>query len=234
MSGIRGETRERRSSSPENIGSWRPTRHVAEINHKTGGLVALRNGSCVAYEVEKVWYHPGYTRAKSEGVNVRSGGRWVSYRGVLSPDLAVIRLADGGPEIEAECRLARPVESDDPRWRPVGLLGFSGPWPPPGRPMKAVFKTGFISLTTDFSPVQDLTPRWTMVDFTAPGREGDSGGPVFADDGRVIAVFAWGRNVNRGEADGSAETSAGIRVDALWEMLDHHGLKNLVPASPDG
>jgi hypothetical protein len=203
--------------------------HVAEIIEEAGPLVALRNGSHVSYTVDRVWYHRDYARARDEGGFIRSRGRWVPYRDILSPDLAVLHLADGGPEIEAECELARAVESIDLASRPVGLLGFSGPWPQAGHPMEAVFKTGTVSLLTDFGPRRDATACWKMVDFTAPGNIGDSGGPVFLGDGRVIAIFAWIRNVTgQDDKQWSAGSAAGIRIDARWELLDHHGLRSLV------
>jgi hypothetical protein len=43
-------------------------------------------------------------------VFVRLGECHERYRALLGPDLAVVRLANGGPEIEAECKFAESVE----------------------------------------------------------------------------------------------------------------------------
>ncbi len=200
--------------------------HVAKIMEEAGGMIAIQNGSRQWYPVEKVWYHPDYVRSLDEGVCVLSGGRWEQYRGLLAPDLAVMRLADEGPDLQAECVLARPGETVNLASMSVGLLGFSGPWPTPGHAMEAVFKSGTVSLLTAFAPLGHADPRWQMVDFTAICDEGDSGGPIFSEDGHVIAIFAWCRSL--GDRQRGRESSAGIRVDALWELLDNYGLTSLV------
>ena len=202
--------------------------HVAQIMSEAGGLLAFRNGSRVPCVVERVWYHPDYARARREGVSARAGGRWARYLGALSPDLAVLQLAEGCTTLQAECALARDVRAIGLPSMPVGKLGFSGPWPAEGRPMEAAFKTGAVSLVTDFAVLGGPAPRWKMVDFNAPAGEGDSGGPIFMKDGRVIGVYAWSRRREGPEEKGSAASSAGILVDALWELLDHYGLTTLV------
>jgi len=202
--------------------------HVAQIMEEAGAMVAVPNGSNQIYPVERVWYHPDFARVWKEGVDVRAGGRWRPYRGLLGPDLAVLQLSADGPRIEAECRLAGPEQLGGLSSEPVGTLGFSGAGPPPGLPMLACFRAGTVSLLTEFSAPWDRSRVWTMVDFTAHVGSGNSGGPVFLRDGRVIAVFAWSRKTQGGGWDEGRETSAGILVNGLWELLDYHGLKGLI------
>jgi hypothetical protein len=203
--------------------------HVAEIMHELGSMIAVRNGSHLSYRVERVWYHPNYTRVKEEGTYVRASGRWVASRGVLTPDVAVLQLSADGPDLPQECRIAEDEVLHGLDSEPVGLLGFSGPRPPPGHPMAAAFRAGTVSLLTDFTTRWDRSRRWRMLDFTAGGAEGDSGGPVFLPDGRIIAIFAWCRARRHREGVRGGDSSVGVTIDCLWELLDHHGLEDYCP-----
>ena len=201
--------------------------HVAEIFREVGGLYAMPNGTMRRYRVENLWFHRDYGRVRAVGTSVIAAGRWVRGPRHLVPDVAVLQLSAEGPDLPAECRLARRTEVHKLLSGPVGSLGFSGPWPPPGSPMQAVFKAGTVSLLTDFTPAWDRSRHWTLVDYSAPGAEGDSGGPVFSPDGRVVAIFAWSR-VGRDQGDGrDRESSAGLSVDALWELLVDSGFADL-------
>ena len=42
--------------------------HVADLAFDKGGLLAVPEGTTVAYRVERVWYHPGIVRKLDEGL----------------------------------------------------------------------------------------------------------------------------------------------------------------------
>ena len=198
--------------------------HIADILKESGRMLAIVNGSSMIYKVERAWYHPDYKRATKEGVFVRTAGRWLHFRDVLGPDIAVLQLSADGPDLPREFEIATPADLRRLAGTAVGVLGFSGPWPLAGRRMTAVFKAGTVSLVSDFTPEWDRAHRWRLIDFTAPGGEGASGGPVFTREGRVIAMYAWSRFSKREPGDKGEGTAAAIRIDALWELLRHHRL----------
>lgn len=204
--------------------------HVAAIMQEVGSMVAIRSGTFFRYPVKRVWYHPDYDRARREGVFARTRDGWIRERKHLGPDVAVLELEAHGPDLPVECTIARPNELDNLIGKPIGLLGFSGPWPPAGRPMTPEFKWGRVNLLTDFVPAWGGSHRWEMIDGSAPGNDGDSGGPIFTPDGHVVAIFAWVRSGDGGDCRPGADTAAGLRIDCLWELLERQGLSTLVPA----
>lgn len=204
--------------------------HVASIQREAGEMVAIGNGSKQIYRVAQVWYHPDYERAIAEGVRVHAGNRTGVYRGGLGPDLAILKLAPEGPDLPAECVLVDRGEKTRPG-SPVGVLGFSGPLPPDGESMTAGFKSGAISSLTEFVASWDDSLRWSLIDTTAIIDTGDSGGPVFRPDGRVVAVCAWMRSPKHDAEVESESSAACIGADDVWQLLGHHGLMHLVEAT---
>jgi S1-C subfamily serine protease len=216
--------------------------HVAAIFDECGGMVALGDG--MTYRVERVWYHPDYLTSKALGSVLgdypRGGpGRVVSRD--VSPDVAVLQLAPGGPDLPAEWPLAGPDELRALTGRAVGKLGFPGrnARRRPDRSRTAAAVTGFgigtVSRVCPFAPCWDVSRRWHVVDASAPARAGDSGGPVFLPDGHVIAVSTWNRST-AGKASGPRGRPIGlaaVRIDALRELLRAYRLDALVPDGGD-
>ena len=205
--------------------------HIAEIFEENGGMFAFRNGTNEVYVVDRYWYHPDYLRTKSEGTVVREGQDWIRYRGNLSADVAILHLKSDGPVLPVECELADPLEPLDILARHVSAFGFSSLEMKSDEPIAAVFKTGTVTLLTDFKSRQSDARHWTMIDFDAVTNEGDSGGPVFTNDGRIHGVTAWSRIAKNNELGGfkpQATSGAAIHISALWELLDFHGLKRFV------
>jgi hypothetical protein len=222
--------------------------HVASIFHESGGMVAVAadgagTGTVDVYRVERVWYHPDYFSAQALGSVLGSYPRGGPGRVVsrdVAPDVAVLRLSADGSDLPAEWPLAT---ADDLRGlvgKPVGKLGFPGARPSRDRnsgrnrggPLPAMFAVGTVSRVGPFAPRWDLARRWHLVDASAPMRGGDSGGPVFLPDGKVVAVSTWARS----SAEGARRSlgTAAVRIDALRELLEANGLSVLVPGKADG
>jgi S1-C subfamily serine protease len=208
--------------------------HVAAIFHECGGMYASAGTGGAVYRVERVWYHPGYFTAEATGslLGYLPGG---SFDSVVSrqvvPDVAVLRLAPGGPELPAEWPLAGLDELRRLETRPVGKLGFSNvrTSATSAGPLAPVFACGTVSRVCPFAPRWDVSRRWHLVDTSAPIRQGDSGGPVFLEGGRVVAVSTWNRSSLRPGVTHAAIGASAVRIDALRELLTAAGLSKLVP-----
>jgi S1-C subfamily serine protease len=92
-----------------------------------------------------------------------------------------------------------------------------------------VFACGTVSRVSPFAPRWDVSRRWHLVDTSAPIRQGDSGGPIFLEGGRVVAVSTWNRSSLRPGVSQTAIGASAVRIDALRELLNAAGLSKLVP-----
>lgn len=202
--------------------------HVVDGFRDAGDIVAQPDGLRATYAVERVWLHPDYRRAREEGVVARTKKGRVEMKEGLSPDVAVLRLSPAGPDPAAECRLARGDELAGLESRPMAHLGYSRGFPTLGERNWANLKFGAIGFWTGLSPVWDESRLWWRLATSSPGAPGDSGGPMFLADGSVVAVDVWGHFRWRPGDQRWDEIAAGVRVDALREVLVHHGLDGLV------
>jgi S1-C subfamily serine protease len=217
--------------------------HVAAIFHESDGMVAVAPGSGSVYRVARVWYHPNYFEALAAGSilgHVPRGGRDRVVSHDIAPDVAVLQLAPGGPDLPAEAPLAGPDELRRLTSAAVGKLGFPGGRPArgPGRgrshdragPPAAVFARGAVSRDRPFAPRWDVARRWHLVDASTPMRKGESGGPVFLANGHVVAVSTWGRSSTEATGGGARRPigTAAVRIDALRELLAAYKLDDRV------
>ena len=158
--------------------------------------------------------------------------------GLRGPDVAVFRLAEGGPDLPEELPLATADEfgAGTPGaldGRAMGLLGYPADladgWPTTRRPAWATLASGLFRPRLDeeaggpFSP----SPHRFWVD--ASLNRGASGGLIFLENGHVAGIISGAYF----KQDRTWATM-GTRVDALLELLRHHRLADLDPGPISG
>lgn len=205
--------------------------HVADIVAQQGQSWAVVNGTVQRYTVSKVWYHPATLRQLDDGLLLRTPDPRMGPVS-KSPDVAVLRLAEGGPDLTAEWPLAAPAELRRRRGDAIGLMGYFGEkdWRDLRTPLSATFLLAEVDgmMSFDRSFVDPPETRGLVIYQPGAG-DGGSGGPVFLPNGNVIAIasIGWfiGSRVNAG---------AGTRVDYLRELIHYHGLEHLIPSEVAG
>ena len=219
--------------------------HVADLYADKGTMLALRNGSDVAYKVDQVYYHPKLNRIGKGNKLLSSTDPKDGKVVVRGPDVAVVHLADDGQDIPNEFELASWEEIADLMGEEVGMIGFPGHdmdrTPEKGTRAVASIRSGRVSLLTDYWGDAGVDAKKTQfMQYTQANWWGFSGSPVFLAGGKVVALNNSMRFEMKDVAvtDESGEQvtktlvrdlSQGVRVDVLWELLDHHGLAGKVP-----
>ena len=204
--------------------------HVAEHFHSDEGpMLAIPDGSATSYRIDRIYYHPGTVRELDGGLYARSDdpedGPVDNRHG---PDVAVLRLAEGGPDLPDELPLATAEEIRALDGRVMGLLGYPSDladgWPSTRRPAWAILASGLFKSTTDGASSGLLFPREQRFWVSTHLNRGSSGGLAFLDNGHVGGIISGGT----WDTD---ETWASMctRVDALLELLRHHRLAGLAP-----
>ena len=204
--------------------------HVAGYYQEgEGPILAIPDGTATTYRVEQVYYHPGTVRELDGGFYARSDdpedGPVDSRHG---PDVAVFRLAEGGPDLPDELELATTEELQLLDGRALGLLGYPGDradgWPTARRPAWATLGSGLFRSTADEDRSGLLFPVQQRVVLAASLEGGSSGGPLFLDNGHVAGIISGGAC----KVEETWDTMC-TRVDALRELLRCHRLLGLEP-----
>jgi tetratricopeptide (TPR) repeat protein len=194
--------------------------HVAEhYQSGEGPMLAIPNDTATSYRVDRVYFHPGTVRELDGGLFARSDdpndGAVDQLHG---PDVAVLHLADGGPELPDELPLATVEEIGSLDDRALGLLGYPSEradgWPTTRRPAWATLALGIFSSTNDKAFSGLLFPRQQRFWVSASLEQGSSGGLVFLDNGHVAGIISGGTR----DRDNRWATRC-TRVDALVELL---------------
>ena len=208
--------------------------HVADIMHEAGGsMMAIVNGTADVYKVERAWYHPGVRRQISGAAVVKSAKPSDGPVHPNCPDVALLQLADGGPDLAVELQMAGPETFEHLFAQPAAILGYPGhdtqSWPQIGETAEATFHDGVISRLSNFrNNVSVPLPYKQFVQYTMSTWGGFSGSPVFLTDGRVVAIH----NSAKYESGAGGDVKAiphGVRIDCLWELVVHHGLQDKIP-----
>jgi S1-C subfamily serine protease len=195
--------------------------HVVDRSDEDKPDLAVADGSATPYRVEKVWFHPGIVRELDGGLSAVSDDPRDGSVDRFGPDVAVIRLADGGPELPEPCTLADDAVLRSMEGRAMGLLGYplsmGRVWPTPERPAWATLAAGvFFRETRDIQRHVHFgrgQVHWT----TALLKGGSSGGPAFLPDGQVVGIIVGGSVV-----PGGAYYSRCDRADLIREVLSYH------------
>jgi hypothetical protein len=206
--------------------------HVGDIFHLgKNKMRAYLNQSTITYEVEEVYYHPGVYRKLENVLPVRSMDPNEGEVMYLSPDVAVLKLANG-PDLPDAVTLATWDEVSDLFGSDVGMLGFPGynnkTWPGPGQNPAATVHYGTIDRVTDFNQNAGDDPRLLQfLQHTASSWPGFSGSPLYLANGHVVGLH---NSAPQASARGiTVGIPHGIRIDALWELLVYHKLNVAIP-----
>ena len=142
-------------------------------------------------------------------------------------DLSVVQLSAEGPDLPAECELARNDELQNIEGRLVGLLSYPGRGDAqlpdvsdsrfaefaPSLVVPSIFRSNDPAVTSD-----------SVVYIKRNPVSGASGSPVFFPNGHVVGLFA-GTFTNRYEKVGG-----GPKINILRELVAYHKLQALLPA----
>jgi hypothetical protein len=205
--------------------------HVADTVSSSKQGIAFVNGTEYAYAIGRAWYHPGLQRVLDDYLFVRSDDPRDGRVDTSSPDVAVLELERGGPELPAEFELGDKGDVARLESQSVGILGYrsdraSSSTAQSGSPPLA-FTATVIGETTDVDIVgrhaAGPPPLRQYLWFHSDIREGGSGSPLFLSNGRAIGILT-GTTVP--ESSDRQHPDVGFRIDCLRELLAHHKLDN--------
>jgi tetratricopeptide (TPR) repeat protein len=187
-------------------------------------LLGVPNGLSAAYRVERVWYHPATVRKLDNGLYARSTDPKDGEFAFRTPDIAVLQLSKGGPDLPAETVMADDDELRKANPQPIITIGFPGKvahrWPTASRPASGVVEKGNLVWMLNEALQQDVPINERRCVWYSPFlQEGMSGAPVFLQNGHVIAIDSKGVLFDNGTS-----LSMGYRIDCLRELLYYYGL----------
>ncbi|MBM4091942.1 MAG: hypothetical protein FJ276_21305 [Planctomycetes bacterium] len=202
--------------------------HVADIADRV-----VLNETRTVYKVVQRWYHPDTIRTMNlDGQTVIcSTDPSLGKVDVKGTDLAILELERLGPDLPAEVTLAWPDEVRQIVGSRVGTMGYPGydTQAAPDQFAQATFAEGSVGRferLNGHATDQPLEQR-RLVQYSVPNYPGVSGSPVFLANGRVVVVANAVRELEQG-----GKVAYGIRVDALWDMLNQLKLSDKVPGAP--
>jgi hypothetical protein len=196
--------------------------HVADAAVDYGGLVSVADGTADLYEVDAIWYHPSLRRWFDVGLSAESTDPYDGEVATPAFDVAIMRLAAGGPPLPGECTLATDEELSRLGGEVVGLLGFPSEagagWPTASSRARATFAAGKILEHVAYTDRDEAEPAAPgpghLVRTTAGLGPGASGGPLFLGSGRVVAL-----RFGTSETSDGTPVSEYVRVDTIRDIL---------------
>ncbi len=215
---------------------------VADIWSRVPVLYATPSGRQEKYVVDEVFYHPAVIRISPLGPRRRAETPGDGDADQFSPAVAVLHLKkddqNGFPSGVTQVSLATRDEIQKLQARPVpvGMSGYSGAATDSaanGKPIPADL-SGTVNQVTDFG--NDPNSEWPnnqLVGYTVLGNavatgSGFSGSPIYLESGAVVAI-----NQSHEKPESANTLAYGIRIDCLYELLQHHGPDKLM-APPQG
>jgi hypothetical protein len=199
--------------------------HIADYFYSgEGRMLAIPDGTATPYRIERVYFHPGYVRELDMGLWARSDdpedGPIDHLRG---PDIAVLCLAEGGPDLPDDLILASVEELRALDGHALGMFGYPAEltdgWPTERRPAWAILASGLLQSSVEDKPFGLSFPRPQRFWVSSNLKSGASGGLVFLDNGHVAGIIS-GATWN---GYGTWSTRC-TRVDSLLELLQHYRL----------
>jgi|GEM_PF-3552725 len=202
--------------------------HVADRAADSNTLVAFQNGTQARYRIDRIWYHPGLLREFDVGLYAASMNPQDGEISFPTIDVAILHLAEGEPALPKECDLANDEELQRLGRDPIGELGFYREEvekiSSKSRDDTATLGTGRITGSveyTRFSTGYDNIPseRRQWIRTTPILGPGASGGALFLENGRVIALHSCSSQTDEG-----VPYCEFVRIDLLRQVLSHHKL----------
>jgi hypothetical protein len=200
--------------------------HVADESVKCAGLVAIRNGSDFRYKIDRVWYSPDVLRRFDIGLHKPS--QYPTDGDLVYPtdDVAVLRLAGGGPGLPEECVLAGDAELYALTKGTVATIGYrkSGRSPE----FNTATLTRSVGYTADRLPDAGAAPSSSFwIRTTEAPAECSSGSPIFLRNGKVVAI----RSMRLDNSEGNGEWAEDMRADIIRKVLRYHEIER--PSTAD-
>jgi hypothetical protein len=149
-----------------------------------------------------------------------------------------VKVSTDGRPLPVAFPLARPGQGGKVEGRAIGMSGFPGytqcGWPDAGKAPNMTYMFGVVTARHPCLTSSSLSggPSW-LIQHTTPSWRGNSGSPLFLEDGTVIGVYhAAGQMQENGV---SSLTSSGILVDAVWDLLGMaRGIEGILNPERDG
>lgn len=202
--------------------------HVADIAE-----TVVLNETRTEYKVTRRWFHPDTLRTMREDNQtvMKSQDPKVGSVDPRGTDLAILQLEKIGPDLPAEVVLADPEQAKSIVGAEIGMYGYPAynTQAASGQFAQATFVTGTVSRLEKLNghPEDQRVENRRRVVYSGPNYPGFSGSPIFLDNGRVVVVNHAVTNLKDG-----TKVAYGIRVDALWDMLEHFQLADKINNAP--
>lgn len=202
--------------------------HLPDIFPECDGLMAIPNGTSNTFRVDRIWYHPYVLRRFDVGLYAPSMNPRDGEMVFPTVDVAILHLAEGGPELPAECELAKDEELNKLVGQAVCHMGFPGRngagWPDSSQRATANLTAGVITRQVAYDQTRAEDPsastgekRWLRA--TAWLGQGASGGPLFLDNGHVVGLYSGSWCMGNG-----VQFQEFVRIDYVREIILYHNI----------